>query len=416
EGEKVYVIPIQGTIEPGLARFVTRGFDVAEEAGARAVILEVSTPGGVVDSAIAIKRRVWDSPLETIAFVRDHAWSAGALITLAARKVAMAPGSSIGSAEPRPLDEKVLSAWRAELEAAALRAGRDPRLAAGMADADLEIPGVKEKGKLLNLTWRRAVELGVADAAAADRDEVLAAFGLAGATVVEMKPTPGEAAARLVTNPVVGPVVLAIGLIGLLAEALTPGWGAPGIVGILSLALFFGGQIAAGATGWQVALLFLVGMVLLAIEAFVPGFGVFGFSGIACMVVSIYLAATTSAGGIQALLLAIVISAAFVVAFVRFAAKRGLWKRLALSSTMRGASARREQGGIPASLGLVGKRGVTLTPLRPAGIAEIEGRRVDVVASGEFIERGEAVVVTEETGPRIVVRRVQEHPSNHGGG
>ncbi len=399
----VYVIPVSGPIESGLAKMVDRGFTAAERAGARAVILEVSTPGGRVDSAIAIKDRVWKSPLNTIAFVRDHAWSAGALITLSAGKVAMAPGSSIGSAEPRPLDEKVLSAWRAELEAAAQKRGRDPRLAAGMADAGMEIPGIKEKGKLLNLTWKRAVELGISDVSAADRDEVLAAFDLAGASVVEVTPTPAESVARFVTNPVVAPVILSVALIALAMEAFIPGWGVPGIVGIASLALFFGGQITAGAAGWEIVLLFVAGTLLLVIEAFMPGFGVFGFSGIACMVISIYLAVTRSAAGLWSLAIAICLSALFAVVFIRVGIKRGLFARLTLSSTLAGATHRVGPGSL-AGASLEGKRGITLTPLRPAGVVEIDGKRVDVVTNGEFVERGLPVVVIEQVGLRVMVR------------
>jgi membrane-bound serine protease (ClpP class) len=205
---RVYVAKVNGTIEQGLARYVNRVFDTAEREKAAAVIVEVSTPGGRVDSAIAIKDRIMRSPVTTIAHVRDHAWSAGALVTLSAEKIAMAPGSSIGSAEPRPLDEKVLSAWRAELESTAERRGRNPSIAAGMADTEIVIPGVKEKGKLLNLTWTRALELGISDATAADREEVLAAFGPQNAMVVEATQSAAEVLARFVSNPVVAPIIL----------------------------------------------------------------------------------------------------------------------------------------------------------------------------------------------------------------
>ncbi|NPV70475.1 MAG: nodulation protein NfeD [Firmicutes bacterium] len=400
---QVYVVELNGAVEQALARYVTRVFDTAEREKAAAVIVEISTPGGRIDSAIAIKDRIVRSPVKTIAYVRDHAWSAGALITLSAEKVAMAPGSSIGSAEPRPLDEKVLSAWRAELESTAERRRRDPKLAAGMADAGIEIPGVKEKGKLLNLTWKRALELGISDATAADRDEVLASFGLQGARVVTERQTPAERLARFVSNPIVAPVILTIGFLGMVVEAMTPGFGIPGLVGLSAFALYFGGQAAAGAAGWEVAALFLLGVLLLTVEAFMPGFGVFGFSGIASMILSIYFAIARSGQGIEMLLIAVAASALALLVAVRFGLRRGIWRRLTLASTLSGTSARGpgEPGQVPESL--AGKTGIALTHLRPAGVVEIDGMRVDVITRGEFIDRGQTVYVLEDSGGTVVV-------------
>jgi len=403
----VYVVPVSGPIEGGLARFVVRSLDAAEAAGARAVILEISTPGGRIDSALAIKERVARSSLMTVAFVKDRAWSAGALITLICEKVAMAPGSSIGSAEPRPLDEKTLSAWRAELEAAAEKWGRDPRLAAAMADSNVEIPGIKEKGKLLNLTAGKALELRVADVNASGRDEVLSAFGLAGAPVVEMRPNAAELLARFSTHPYVAPALLTLGILGLAAEILTAGFGLPGVIGVVAFALYFGGQALLGFTGWQVALLFIAGLILLAVEAFLPGFGVFGFSGIACLALSIYFALGQSGEAVGTLVVALVASILILGAMLRVGLKRGWWRRISLGEASTGRLRPSERPS------LVGKKGTALTPLRPAGVAEIEGTRVDVITDGEFIGKGEAVQVVRDEGLKVVVRRADSSNSTN---
>ena len=101
----VYSLPIQGEIEPGLAVFVARGLALAERNDG-VVLLEINTFGGRVDAATEIKDLIFRSKVPVIAYVSERAWSAGALIALAAPKIAMAPGSSMGAAERR---RKILS-------------------------------------------------------------------------------------------------------------------------------------------------------------------------------------------------------------------------------------------------------------------------------------------------------------------
>jgi membrane-bound ClpP family serine protease len=94
----VYVAPIEGVIDLGLAPFVQRVLDEATLAGAAAVILEVNTFGGRVDAAVLIRDALLNSKLRTIAFVNKRAISAGALISLAAEHLVMAEGGTIGAA------------------------------------------------------------------------------------------------------------------------------------------------------------------------------------------------------------------------------------------------------------------------------------------------------------------------------
>ena len=101
----VYVLPIHGEIEPGLAAFVARGLALAER-NHGVVLLEINTFGGRVDAATEIKDLVFRAQVPVIAYVGERAWSAGALIALSAPRIAMAPGSSMGAAEPRPAEER----------------------------------------------------------------------------------------------------------------------------------------------------------------------------------------------------------------------------------------------------------------------------------------------------------------------
>jgi membrane-bound serine protease (ClpP class) len=122
------------------------------------------------------------------------------------------------------------------------------------------------------------------------------------------------------------------------------------------------------------------------------------------MILSVYLAVSKSGQGIETLLIAIAASALAILVVVRFGLKRGVWRRLTLSSTMGGTSARGAARPGRERVSLAGKTGIALTHLRPAGVVEIDGRRVDVITSGEFIERGRPVLVVEDSGGTVLVR------------
>ncbi|HEX6989098.1 MAG TPA: nodulation protein NfeD [Bacillota bacterium] len=402
--ELVYVVPVNGNVEHGLARFIRRAIGEAEAAGADLVVVEIDTPGGRLDSVLEIRRDLVGSPVPTATYVEHRAWSAGALIALSTQHLYMAPDASIGAAEPRPPDEKTISAVRAEFEATARRHGRDPQVAAAMVDASVEIEGVVEEGHILTLTADRALEIGFIDGVAANRTELLAALGAADARVVVVEPRGAERFARFITDPVVAPILLAVGFMGLVAELLLPGFGFPGLVGIAALALYFGGHMLAGLTGWEVVILFLVGVVLLAVEVFMPGFGVFGIAGLGAMLLSVFLTAPSAADAVRSLFAAVGTSLILGFILVRYAGARGLWSRLALGERLSG-----EQGYVAPSYPreLVGRTGRAVTTLRPAGTAVIDGRRWDVVTEGSFIKAGSLVRVIAVEGVRIVVTEAE---------
>ncbi|EKP94966.1 NfeD family protein [Thermaerobacter subterraneus] len=401
--QRVLVIPVRGNIEPGLARFVRRGLEQARRSGA-AVLLEISTFGGRVDGATEIRDAVNAAAAAGVpvaAWVPDRAISAGALIAIAAPSLYMAPDATLGAAEPRPADEKTVSYVRAEFEAAARSRGRDPQVAAAMVDKDVAVPGLVERGHILTLTGERAREIGFIEGLAASRQAALEAAGWGGLPVDELVPTAAERVARFVTDPVVAPILLSLGMAGLVAEFYVPGFGFPGIVGLLSLALFFGGHLLAGIAGWEILLLFLVGVLLLAVELLVPGFGVFGVAGLLAMGAAIVLVTGDPVRGLQSLLIGLAVTTGVLVVLARVAGRRGLWRRLALPTRLGEAEGFRATAEDAA---LVGMAGTALTPLRPAGTAAIAGRRVDVVTEGEYLAAGTRVEVIRVEGRRVVVR------------
>jgi membrane-bound serine protease (ClpP class) len=405
----VYVIPVEGTIDPALASFVDRIYDEAEDLGAARVILEIDTYGGYIDSAIRIKERVMLSPIPTSSFITKKAISAGALIALSGETIFMAPGTTMGAAEPRvgekKADEKVVSMWAQELRAAAETYGRRGDIAAAMADADLEIEGIKPKGKLLTLTQKQALDLKMADYSAGNRQELLKLSNLTGARVVEAQPTSAEKMARFVTSPYVSPILLTIGIAGLILELLTAGWGIAGTVGLISMALYFGGHIIAGFSGWEAVLLFIVGVILMLVEAFIiPGFGVAGIAGLGAMIFSIFLTSVSVEQAIISLIIAIIGTVVLIVLSFKFMKTRRMWNRLIL-----GVRQENKEGYVAPIMNLselYGAEGVTLTPLRPAGSAEIKGMRVDVVSEGNFIPPETKIQVVKIEGTRVVVRPI----------
>ncbi|HEY8424756.1 MAG TPA: nodulation protein NfeD [Limnochordales bacterium] len=402
----VYVVPIHGVIDLGLAAFVERAVAEARQAGATALMVDLDTPGGRVDAGEEIRDALLEAGLPTVAFVSRRAQSAGALVALASDYLIMAPGSSIGAAEPIPAEEKIISALRAEFEATAQAKGRDGRIAAAMVDKSIEIPGVVDAGKILTLTAAQAVELGFADALAQDRAAAAAAVGLAGARLVERSPNWAERIARFLTEPTVSSLLLTVGFLGLLYELASPGWGVAGSVGLVSLALFFGARLLTGLAGWEVVILFLVGVALLVLElvAF-PGFGIAGIPGLVAVFASLYLSFRDARSALYVVGGSVVMTALVGALAFRYFKVSRTGQRIVLRERLTS-----EQGyTAPADLQRwVGRTGRALTPLRPGGVIEVDGERLDASTEGEYLEPGTPVRVVRAEGLRIVVRRLEE--------
>lgn len=401
----VWVIPVSGTIDLGLAAFVERASRQAVEEGAALLLIEVNTFGGRVDAATEIRDVLLSRGVPTAAYVTERAWSAGALITLAADTVWMAPGASIGAAQPIPADEKTVSALRAEFEATAERTGRDPRIAAAMVDAAVAIEGLVEAGEILTLTARRAVEVGYAEGIVQRRGQLLAELGYGDGPVVVAEPNWAEKAARFLSEPLVSQLLLTLAFLGLTAEAMSPGLGVPGAIGLTALALFYGGRLIVGLVGWESLLILVVGLILLAFEILViPGFGVAGIAGIAAVLWSLGASFGGVEEAIRALGIALGLTAVGGYLFWRFGRRRGLWGRVVLKARLEG-----EEGYVSSVdySRFVGKSGVTLTAMRPAGAIEIDGERLDAVSEGGYIPAGAKIVVRHVEGTRIVVREVE---------
>ena len=411
----VHVIPIHGEIDAGLAAFVDRAASEAEAAGAQALVLDIDTFGGRVDAAVVIRDRLLAARVPTIAFVNPRAISAGALIALAAEKIAVSDGATIGAAAPvqagpgaapEPAGEKVTSYVRKEFRATAEQRGRPAEIAEAMVDADVAIAGLVAEGKLLTLTTREAMAHGVADLRADNLAALLDQLHLSNAEVRRPSPNWAERLVGFVASPIVGSLLLSVGALALLTELRVPGFGVPGVVGAVCLVLFFWSRATLALVGWEEVALLGAGGVLIALEIFVvPGFGITGILGaillFAGLTLSLVGAGVTGAGILAA---AAQIAAAALVALVGGIALLRVLPHLPFGRRMVLGAALGEGEAEPPQL-RIGARGTALSPLRPAGIADLGGTRTDVVSQGEYVLAGEPIEVTRVEDNRIVVRR-----------
>lgn len=407
---KVYVIRMDNwqEIDPGLAQITRRIMEMANtDPQAAAVVVVLDTPGGWVHSAVAIKDLLLQTKLRTIAYVQGDAFSAGALIATAAEKLYLHPGSALGAAEPRnastnqPVDHKVLSSVAGSYEATAIARGRDPQIARAMVDRSTPAPG--QRGELLTLNFKDAIATRYADGEAASIDEAIQQAGLTNYELFEPPVTFSERAGRFLTTPFVATMLLVVGVIAIGIEFIKPGVTLPGLIGIVSLGLFFLGNTLVGTANWLEISLAVIGILLLIVEAFVPGFGVFGVGGVVSMGASIFLSVPSPELAWQYLMWTAIAFLGVLVGLVRAISKRGLGKALTLSDSAKGWTAPRTDDSA-----LIGREGVSLTVLRPAGTAEFGEQKVDVVTEGEFISVGQRVRVVRVEGTRVVVRTVDE--------
>ncbi|WP_419948997.1 NfeD family protein [Candidatus Palauibacter sp.] len=417
---EVVRVPITGTIELGVAPFVARALSEAAAAGAPAVILDLDTPGGRVDAAWKIIDDLRDSEVPVYAYVNRRALSAGAMIALAADRIYMRPGSTMGAATPvtgqgEKASEKMVSAMRSEFRALAEERGLDPRIAEAMVDESVEVPGVSEAGKLLTLTTEEATELGVADGEVRDLLDLLEVVGQPAAAVRELQPNWAEAVVRFLTNPAVAPLLLSLGFLGVLVEVRTPSFGVAGAVGLGALAAFFGAHHLVHLAGLEEILLFGAGVVLIALEVLViPGFGIAGILGTGAVLAAAVLGMVGqfptfdqvfNAAGLVALSI-------ILVGVTGWALMRRLPRTSRLQGLFLRDSTSRETGYIssPPREDLVGQVGVTTTDLRPAGVARVGDERIHVVTEGPWLEAGTPVRVLEVGSSRVVVRRAGQTP------
>lgn len=470
---RAVLIEFYGPITPMSEQYFYRKLDGALANGANLVVVEIDSPGGLVDSSLAMAARLRDlKAARTVAYIPREAISGAAMMALGCDEIIMGPRAMIGDAGPIFLDEDFLfrhapekfrSNLAAQVRSLAESKGRSPALAEAMVDMNLVVHQVRNRkdgrtaymsqaeldaapdgtdwekvapvhesreGHFLQLSGARAVELGLAQATVESRDALKQRYGVDELPI--LRPTAIDTAVYVLNLRVVTAGLLVVGLVALYIELSSPGIGAGGLIAGLCFALFFWSRFLGGTAGWLEILLFAAGLGFLAVELFIlPGFGLPGVSGIVLVLASLVMAGqsripqTRGEWTALSINLAVLAGSLLVVGVVVYLLSKYLGRLPVLSRLMLGPAPSepppRAERGVGAvgrrasddeSPPAVGDRGVAVSPLRPAGKARFGDRLVDVVADGEFIERQTEVEVADVLGNRVVVRPARDLEPN----
>ena len=306
---KVYVVPIQSTIDLGIPAFVNRAIDTAEKDDAKLIIFDIETFGGRVDAATQVKDAISGTDIQTIAFINRRAISAGSLIALSCDKIYMTSGATIGATSVVDMSgekqaEKSQSYMREEMAATAEQSGKNTTIARGMVDEELsfeylvvdgdsmkvdDIEGRKE-GKLITLTTELALKYKIADGTSESIEDILLDLSIENYDIITLDENWSEDLVRILTDPVVSSLLTTFGTIGIISELYSAGWGIGGTIGIICLTLALGaGYLTKLASATDLLIIFS-GLTLLIVEfVAIPGFGVFGIVGLVILFYGLYL-------------------------------------------------------------------------------------------------------------------------------
>ncbi len=471
----VYVIDIRTEIGSGVSSYISQGIENAENAKADAIVFDVDTPGGRVDSAVQIIRSIQETDIPTIAFVNRQAISAGAMISAACTQIAMTSGGTIGDSAPVDIQgneagEKAISYIRATIRATAERQNRNPDIAEAMVDKELVLVRYPDgqivkllpeeyivqeeageqmeilcaQGKLLTMTTQQALEYEFVDARAENLTALLAQYqiveidgikmalleekilqkqselgvnqvtrikSLADATVQAFAVTLADRIVFFLTSPIISSLLLSLGVLGIFIEIRTPGFGIPGFLGLLCIGLFFGGHMLNQLEAEWAALAFVLGLALIVLEVFViPGFGVSGILGITLMIGSVFFVfkgAYELGTAVQWLSISVILTCTLAILAVWMLPKTESFQRFALPIVM-DTNMGYHSAGSEDFQNYLGETGIALTPLRPAGTARINNKRVDVITEGDFIASNTTIKVLEVEGSKIFVEAIED--------
>ena len=427
--KRVMVIPIKDTIDAALPFFVKRGIVKAESQDADIIVLDINTLGGDAKAALLIRDALVESRIPTYAYIY-RAISAGALIALSTEHMWMVKGGNIGAAQPfmltfggqseqSPVPEgKMISYLSEEFASTARRQGHNEEIARAFVDPDYGLKGLQTKGRPLTLSEEKALEHKFIEGVCEEFEDFLKQIGYGDADVRTTRLSNSEKIARFIANPMYSWIFLLIGILGIIIEIKTPGFGGGGLIGGLSLVLFFWGNHIAQLTNWFEIILFFLGVGLVALEVFViPGFGLAGIGGIGLIFLSIFLAMFRLppsgfdfgmwrlVGPVSTMTIALAAGTIAVFFIVKYLPKSSLWKRLALQTeftSMTGYVAP------PDLSGLVGKMCVTDTTLRPSGAVRLNGKRYDAKSECGYIPAETRVKIIKVESASLVVEPLEE--------
>ncbi len=431
--DTIVVLPVQGEITKAQHIFLRRGLKIAERAGAKAVILDMDTYGGDLSATNDIQKALLSVKIPTYTFINTNAGSAGALISLATKKIWMAPTSAIGAAAPvsgdgqdlqKTMNEKVLSFFSAKVRSIAEQQGHNPDIAEAFMNKEREVKINEEiinpKGQLLTLDANKAArwingQPVLAEGIATSLSDLTKKAKI-DAPMIRLEPTGFERIAQVIAS--LAPLFLLGGLVCAYLEFKIPGATLPGVLAVIFFAAFFGGHYLAGLAGFETIALFLLGVTLILVElVFFPGVIAPAVIGAALMLAALVLAMADRypsqplipsfdqlAFPLINLGLAVGFSAVVIAILMTMLPKTSAYRRFVLNASVQGGSAGPLVAAGSMLTGLdLGMKGVTRTPLRPAGKAQFGDTMVDVVSEGDFVPAGVEVRIEQIEGARVMV-------------
>jgi membrane-bound serine protease (ClpP class) len=394
---------IEGTINPAVAEFVQESIGVSHREGARALVVQLDTPGGLLASTRVIVKAILGAPLPVIVYVAPSgasASSAGVFITLAAHVAAMAPGTTIGAAHPvGPGGQEVGGTMGEKLENFVASYGETIARQRGR-NVEWAVRAVRESAAVTEV---EALKLKVIDLVARDLDTLLqqvtgreveivgqkTSLALAGVEVRSIEMRLSHKVISFLADPNIAYFLLIVGILGLYLEFSNPGLLFPGITGAVCLLLALAAFQVLPINYAGLALV-LLAMTLIVAEALVPGFGILGISGIISLVLGSLMLFDTAGErlvverGIIVAAVAVVSSCLLVVGYLVFRAQR-----------------RRPMVG---KEGLIGEVGRVVARVAPVGKVRVHGE-VWTAESEETLEVGEEVRVSKVEDLHLTVQR-----------
>jgi membrane-bound serine protease (ClpP class) len=412
--ETVCMIKISGVIGPATASYVSRGIDEARARNAQCLVIQLNTPGGLLDSTQTIVQTFLASPVPVVVYVAPMgatATSAGCFITMAANVAAMAPATTIGAAHPVILggapgggEQQLDPTMKQKLENFSVSyieaiAGRRHH------NIEWAKSAVRESA---SITSEKALELKVIDLIAADLPDLLKqldgrqidgkALKTAGATVTKIKMSVAERVSQTLFRPEVMFILMLIAVYGIIGELTAPGAILPGVVGAIALvlALYLAAVLPVNVTGFA---LIILALGLFTIDVFAPTHGVLTAGGIVSFVLG-SLMLFNRADPLFRLSLNYIIPATLVTAaFFIFAVGKGLRAQRLPAKTGVGT--------------MVGKTATALTPIDSGGgQVFIEGEYWSAVSDAP-IEKGQPAEVMAVQGLTLKVKP-KGGPNNSG--
>ena len=422
EIESIFSFKIDKDIDPAMNRRVKLALEKAQKEEADLIIIEMDTYGGAVNDADDIRTMILESPIPVYVVINKDAASAGALISIACDKIYMAPGGSIGAAtvvngvDGAAAPDKYQSYMRSMMRSTAEAKGRDPKIAEAMVDEKIEIEGISEAGSVITFSVSEAEKYGFCDGEYKSINDLISGLGLADSELTVYETELVEQIIAFFLNPAISGFLILIIIGGIYFELQTPGVGFPILASIISVILYFTPYYLNGlAENWEI-IVFIIGIVLLALELFViPGFGVFGILGIICILAGLVLGMLPNqnfdfdfvpAADLFAALLTVILAAIASVGIVFWLTpKVNEWKAFSAISL---AETQQRQAGYTSSFysdSLLGKTGKVHSRLRPSGKVEIEGEIYDAFYRGEFVDKGESIIVISTEGTSLKVKK-----------